>query len=469
MKITMVGTGYVGLVSGACFAELGHDVICVDNDTAKIAGLQAGVMPIYEPGLEELVSRNVDAGRLTFSSELPACVKGRDAVFIAVGTPSEAGSGRADLRHVFAAAGEVAAHLDRFCVLVTKSTVPVGTNRKIADLTTPLLAPGVTMAVASNPEFLREGSAIADFMHPDRIVVGADDPRASAVMEQIYAPLAAKGHPVMSCSLETAEVVKYAANAFLAVKVTFMNEVSDLCEAVSADVQAVAAGIGGDHRIGAAFLRVGPGWGGSCFPKDTRALVTTAHDHEVRLKVVEACIDANQERKASMVTRVEYACGGDLQGKLIAVLGLTFKGQTDDLRESPSLDLVAAILARGARIQAYDPSKPRGDMGPLAGVRLVDSPTAVADGADALVIATDWQEFADYDLAELADLLADPVMVDLRNLYDAQATLAAGFRQYVSLGRAPQGTDAVHVSAAPAFAGRSREPQSPLRPVAAAE
>jgi len=438
MKITMVGTGYVGLVTGACFAELGHEVICVDKDERKITNLLRGVMPIYEPGLEELVSRNVADGRLSFSLDLSASAKGRDAIFIAVGTPSEEGSGRADLRHVFAAAAEVAANLDHFCVVVTKSTVPVGTNRKIADLTAGLLPPGLTMAVASNPEFLREGAAIADFMQPDRIVVGAEDPRAISILEQIYSPLVSQGFPLMSCGLETAEIIKYAANAFLAVKVTFMNEVSDLCEAVDANVQAVAAGIGADHRIGSAFLRVGPGWGGSCFPKDTRALVTTAHDHEVRLKVVEACIEANDERKAGMAQRVESACGDSVRGKLVAVFGLTFKGQTDDMRESPSLELVEALLARGAKIKAFDPSGP-GDAARLPpGVRLATSPEEAVDDAEVLVIATDWQEFASYDLRDLSDRMVDPVMVDLRNMFEADAVIHSGFRYYVSLGRSTE-------------------------------
>jgi UDPglucose 6-dehydrogenase len=468
MRITIVGTGYVGLVTGACFAELGHDVICVDKDEQKIDSLKNGAIPIYEPGLENLVSRNVAAGRLAFSLDLGGSVKGRDTIFIAVGTPSEAGSGRADLTHVYAAAAEIASELDQFCVIVTKSTVPVGTNRKIAKLTASLLAPGVSVAVASNPEFLREGAAIADFMKPDRIVVGAEDPRAVAVLEELYLPLVARGFRLMRCGLESAEIVKYAANAFLAVKVTFMNEVADLCEAVEADVEAVAMGIGADRRIGPEFLRVGPGWGGSCFPKDTRALVSTAHENDVRLKVVEACIEANHDRKVSMADRVESACGNSLSGKRIAVLGLTFKGQTDDMRESPSLDLVAGLHARGATIRAYDPSSPSEAPRLLPEVRLVDSPQSAAAGADALVIATDWQEFAGYDLGDLADRMADPVMVDLRNMFEADAAIKSGFRRYAGLGRAAENAPSLGLIA-PAFGAPSQPHAAPVNSIEAAE
>jgi len=449
MKIAIVGTGYVGLVSGACLADLGHDVVCIDRDLGKIEGLQNGVMPIYEPGLEALVARNVAASRLTFSHDLAAGVKSRDAVLIAVGTPSEAGSGRADLSYVFAAALEIAANLDGFTIVATKSTVPVGTNRKIAEITADVIPAGASMAVASNPEFLREGAAIADFMQPDRIVVGAEDPRAVAVMRQIYWPLVAQGFPLIGCGLETAEVVKYAANAFLAVKITFMNEVADLCERVDADVETVAAGVGADHRIGRAFLRVGPGWGGSCFPKDTRALATTARDNDVRLKVLEACIEANGDRKAAMAARVETACGGDLRGKRVAVLGLTFKGQTDDMRESPSLDLVSALCARGASVHAYDPSQPREARRLLPAVHLATSPQSAVEGADAVVLATDWDEFASYDLGALADRMADPVLVDLRNMFEAKTAIACGFRRYVGLGRGAQREDAVQGPMAP--------------------
>lgn len=435
MKITMVGTGYVGLVSGACFAELGHDVICVDKDERKIDCLRNGVMPIYEPGLEELVARNVAAGRLSFSLDLAASVKGRNAVFIAVGTPPEPHSGRADLQYVFAAAREIAANLDRFTVVVTKSTVPVGTNRRIAELAVGVLSPGAVMTVASNPEFLREGQAISDFLQPDRIVVGSDDVRTLGVLREIYQPLVDDGAPLIGCSLESAEIVKYAANAFLAIKVAMINEVSDLCEAVGADVGTVAAGVGADHRIGRAFLRVGPGWGGSCFPKDTRALVTTAQDHAVRLRVLEATIEANSDRKASMASRVAKACGGALRGKCIAVLGLTFKGQTDDLRESPSLQLVVDLCALGARVRAYDPSQPHAIPGWPDTAGLVASAEAAVESAEALVLATDWDEFVGYDLGALADLMADPVLVDLRNMFDPKTATACGFRRYLSLGR----------------------------------
>lgn len=437
MKITMIGTGYVGLVSGACFAELGHEVICVDHDAGKIAGLLHGVMPIYEPGLDDLVARNVAMGRLTFSVDAASSVKGRDAVFIAVGTPSEPNSDRADLQYVFAAAKQIAANLDRFTVIVTKSTVPVGTNRMVGELAASVAPPSVDLAVASNPEFLREGAAINDFMAPDRVVIGADDPRAVATMQAIYQPLVARGAKVITCGLETAEIVKYAANAFLAVKISFMNEVSDLCEAVRADVETVAEGIGTDRRIGRAFLQVGPGWGGSCFPKDTRALLTIAQDSDVQLKVLEACVQSNRQRKASMASRVAKACGGDLNGRRVAVLGLTFKGQTDDMRESPSLDLVTDLCAQGALVHAFDPAQPREALRLLPSICFAATAEDAVRDADVLVVATDWQEFTSYDLSGLADLMSDPVLVDLRNLFSPSHAIACGFRHYLSLGREP--------------------------------
>jgi UDPglucose 6-dehydrogenase len=434
IRITIIGTGYVGLVSGACFAELGHDVICVDLDKAKIDGLLVGRMPIYEAGLEDLVQRNAAAGRLRFSTDLPASVKGRDAVFIAVGTPSSPDR-KADLSYVYAAAKQVAGSLDQFAVVVTKSTVPVGTNRAVAEIVAAHTPPGVSAAIASNPEFLREGAAISDFMNPDRIVVGVEDPRADAVMRQIYEPLVAAGAPLLITTVETAEIVKYAANAFLAVKLSFINEIADLCEPAGADVASVARGIGMDRRLGDAFLQVGPGWGGSCFPKDTRALGATANELGIRLRVVEACIEANSQRKQSMTDRILAACDGSLVNKRVAVLGLTFKGQTDDMRESPSLDVVPALIALGAEVVAYDPSILTTGPRLLPNIAIAASPQRAVDDADALVVMTDWREFNDYDLTELADLMADPVMIDLRNIFDGPTALRSGFRRYESLGR----------------------------------
>lgn len=438
VTITMVGTGYVGLVTGACFAELGHDVICVDKDEAKIALLRKGTMPIYEDGLEVLVARNVAAGRLRFSTDLSASVKGREAVFIAVGTPSEGDTGRADLQYVFTAVREIAAALDGFTVIVTKSTVPVGTNRQVASIAASLLAPGAAVAVASNPEFMREGVAIGDFLKPDRIVIGAEDPYAIDVMSRIYAPLHQGIIPCVMTGIETAEMIKYAANTFLAVKVSFINEIADLCEAVGADVESVAEGIGLDARIGAAFLKPGPGWGGSCFPKDTRALHATAQDAGVPVRIVEAAMEANNSRKKAMARRITRLCGGDVMDKRIALFGLTFKGQTDDMRDSPSLDIVPLLAAKGARIHAFDPAHPRDAISRLPEIILEKTPIESVRGAEALVILTDWSEFRGYDLSELAGLMKDPVLIDLRNLYTREAVLAAGFRAYHRVG-APTG------------------------------
>lgn len=437
-RIAMVGTGYVGLVTGACLAHLGHDVVCIDNDTAKIAGLLVGHMPIYEPGLAELVAEGVAAGRLTFSNDLAASVKGRDAVFIAVGTPTRGDSEHADLRYVDAAAEQIASNVDQFTVVVTKSTVPVGTNRRVHDILMRTAADPSLLAVASNPEFLREGSAIDDFMHPDRVVYGVEHARAAEIMGKIYAPLEAQGHQVLATEIETAEVIKYAANAFLAVKISYINEIADLCEVAGADVERVAAAIGLDRRIGRAFLNAGPGWGGSCFPKDTRALKAIANDHQVPLRVVEAAIEANTRRKDSVLRKIETACGGSVAGKRLAVLGLTFKGQTDDIRESPAIDVIRELCARGARVRAYDPSHPDEALRVLP--NLVMKPTAVdaVRDADALVVLTDWLAFADIDLGELAAHMADAVMVDLRNLYAEEVARQGGFRHYVRLGRKVQ-------------------------------
>ncbi len=436
VRIIMVGTGYVGLVSGACFAELGHNVICVDKDERKIKMLLDGKMPIYEPGLDELVKRNVEAGRLSFSTDVAASVKDRDAVFITVGTPTEQGSDRADLRYVHAAAAEIAKAATGFTVIVTKSTVPVGTNAEVYQIAQANLTGDARIAVASNPEFLREGAAIKDFLEPDRIVVGVDDPEAKDVMEQIYAPLLLHGNvPFVTTGIQTAELIKYAANAFLAVKISFINEMANLCEAVGANVEEVARGIGLDRRIGPAFLNTGPGWGGSCFPKDTRALLSTATDAGVQSLIVSSAIDANNRRKAEMITKVVHSVGGDVKGKKIAVLGLTFKGQTDDMREATSLVVLPALQERGAEVVAFDPSNPHEASKLLGGVKLAGSAREAAEGADVLVILTDWMEFKTYDFKDIADAMAVPVMVDLRNLLTESEAKKSGFHQYVSLGR----------------------------------
>lgn len=434
VKITMLGTGYVGLVTGACLAELGHNVICVDKDERKIANLLLGKMPIFEPGLDELVARQTAQKRLSFSTDVAASVKGRDAIFIAVGTPSNEDTGRADLKYVEAAAKEVGGAIDRFTVVVTKSTVPVGTNRLVADiLRQNVKAPG-DCAVASNPEFLREGAAITDFMEPDRIVVGCENSEALKIMRRIYAPLSAQNTPFVETDIETAEMIKYAANAFLAVKVSFINEISDLCEAVGADVSGVAQGIGLDKRIGSSFLRAGPGWGGSCFPKDTRALEMVAQDVNLPLKIVGAAMQANTDRKRDMAARIVKLCGGNISGKKLAVLGLTFKGQTDDMRESPSLDILPLLVEAGAHVRAYDPSNPHGVDEMLPGVELFPSPDAAAADSEALIVLTDWMVFKSYDLSELAAVMRNPVMIDLRNLFDRQKAMEAGFTNYFSLG-----------------------------------
>jgi UDPglucose 6-dehydrogenase len=438
VNITMVGVGYVGLVTGACFAELGHDIVCVDKDEAKINTLQKGGIPIFEPGLEELVTRNVKAGRIRFSTDVAGSVKGRDVVFIAVGTPSEKESGRADLRYVRAAAAEVGANIDRFTVIVTKSTVPVGTNAEVARIVAQNIKADVGFGVASNPEFLREGAAISDFMEPDRVVVGVEDHKALKIMEAIYAPLTAQNRPLVVTNIKTAEMIKYAANAFLATKVSFINEIADLCEAVGADIDELARGIGLDHRIGSAFLRTGPGWGGSCFPKDTIALHITAQDENVPVSIVASAISANDRRKSAMADRVAQACGGSLQGKRVGVLGLTFKGQTDDMRDSPALVILPRITEAGAKVVAFDPSNPHGVDTLLPMIELVDSPEAAARDADVLVVVTDWMIFKTYDLEALAREMKTPILVDLRNIYSAGRAIEAGFTAYHGLGRPPR-------------------------------
>jgi len=433
MRIAVIGTGYVGLVSGACFSEFGLDVACVDKDAGKIAGLKAGKMPIYEPGLEDLVGNNVRSGRLSFSTDLQASVKGADAVFIAVGTPSRRGDGHADLTYVHDAAREIAEAMDHYTVVVTKSTVPVGTGREVARLIRET-RPNADFDVASNPEFLREGSAIGDFMRPDRVVIGAESDLAREVIRRLYRPLYLIETPIVFTSIETAELIKYAANTFLATKITFINEIADLCEKVGANVNDVARGIGLDGRIGRKFLHAGPGYGGSCFPKDTLALVKTAQVHGAPLKIVEAVVAVNEARKLAMADRVVAALGGSVKGCTIAALGLTFKPNTDDMRDSPSLGILPALQKAGAVIRAFDPE------GMVEAKKLMPDLTYCRDaydcmtGADALVLITEWNEFRALDLGRVKSLLRQPILIDLRNVYNPAEMAEAGFR-YGSIGR----------------------------------
>ena len=437
MRIAMIGTGYVGLVSGACFSEFGVQVVCVDKDKAKIDGLKAGRMPIFEPGLEDLVANNVKAGRLSFTTDLKGAVAGADAVFIAVGTPSRRGDGHADLTYVYAAAEEIARALTGYAVIVTKSTVPVGTGSEVEKIVRKTV-PTADFDAVSNPEFLREGSAIGDFMRPDRVVIGAETDRARDVMRQLYRPLHLIETPILFTKRQTAELIKYAANAFLATKITFINEIADLCEKVDADVQDVARGIGLDGRIGSKFLHAGPGYGGSCFPKDTLALVRTADTAGAPLRIVETVVDVNQKRKQSMAARVVAACGGSVSGKTVAVLGVTFKPNTDDMRESPSLDIVPALIDAGAQVRAFDPEGMKEAKSMLKGVDWCDDAYATMKGADALAIVTEWNQFRALDLDRVKSLLKAPVMVDFRNIYKADEMAAAGFH-YHSIGRNPVG------------------------------
>ncbi len=433
MRVAMIGTGYVGLVSGACFSEFGHDVICVDKDEAKIAGLHDGKMPIYEPGLDNLVAKNVAAHRLTFTTDLKSAMKDVDAVFIAVGTPSRRGDGHADLTYVYAAAEEIAAAIDSYTVIVTKSTVPVGTGREVERIVREA-RPEAEFDVVSNPEFLREGSAIEDFMRPDRVVIGTRSPRAQEVMRDLYSPLYLIEKPIVFTSRQSSELIKYAANTFLATKITFINEIADLCEKVDADVHDVARGIGLDGRIGRKFLHAGPGYGGSCFPKDTRALVSTAQDAGSPLQIVETVVRLNEERKQRMAERIIEAAGGDLNGKTVAVLGLTFKPNTDDMRESPSLDIVPALQKAGATVRAFDPEGMDEAKPLLADVEWCDNAYDTMPDADVLVIITEWNQFRALDMDRVKSLLKAPVMVDLRNIYEPQSMEENGF-QYFSIGR----------------------------------
>ena len=431
MRIAMIGTGYVGLVSGACLSEFGHDVVCIDKDAAKVSALRAGLIPIFEPGLDEVVATNVKAGRLSFESDMAKAVAGAEATFIAVGTPSRRGDGHADLSYVFAAAEELATHLSGYTVVVTKSTVPVGTSRKVKEIIT-RTRPDAAFDVCSNPEFLREGSAIEDFRRPDRVVVGCDSDRARDVIREIYRPLYLHETPIVFTSPESSELIKYAANAFLATKITFINEMADLCEKVGADVQDVARGIGLDGRIGSKFLHAGPGFGGSCFPKDTLALLKTSLDSGAPARIVEAVVAVNEARKSRMAAKIEQAFGG-VNGKTIAVLGLTFKPNTDDMRDAPSLVIVPKLQAAGATIRAYDPEGAK-EARNLLDIELCENAYDALDGADGVVILTEWNEFRALDFARMKSLLKRPLMVDLRNIYRPAQMEAAGFT-YVSVGR----------------------------------
>ncbi len=434
MKIAMIGTGYVGLVSGVCFSDFGHDVVCVDKDPRKVEMLKAGQVPIYEPGLDTLMARNVAAGRLSFTLDLAAAVDGADAVFIAVGTPTRRGDGHADLTYVYAAAEEIAQALTGYAVVVTKSTVPVGTNAAVAGIIRKAV-PGVEFDVASNPEFLREGAAIDDFMRPDRVVVGVTTDRARDVMGGIYRPLFLRDFPVLYTDLETAEMIKYAANAFLATKITFINEVAMLCEKVGADVKQVSKGIGLDGRIGNKFLHAGPGYGGSCFPKDTSALARIGQEHAAPMQIVETVIKVNEEVKRRMVQKIIDLCGGSVNGKTVAVLGVTFKPNTDDMRDAPSLTIVPALVGNGARVRVVDPQGRREGQHLLPGVDWCDDAYQAADKADVVVLLTEWNEFRALDLPRLAKAMATPRMADLRNIYSAKETAKAGFKEYAGVGR----------------------------------
>jgi UDPglucose 6-dehydrogenase len=433
MKIAMIGAGYVGLVSGACFADFGHDVICVDLDQTKIDALLKGVMPIYEPGLAELVTGNVAAGRLSFTTKIAEAAVDADAIFIAVGTPSRRGDGHADLSYVFQAARDIGAVIKKPTVIVTKSTVPVGTGDEVERILREV-APGVDVAVVSNPEFLREGAAIGDFKRPDRVVVGCENARAEQVMRDVYRPLSLGQAPLMFTGRRTAELIKYAANAFLATKITFINEVADLCEAVGADVKDVSRGIGLDNRIGSKFLHAGPGYGGSCFPKDTLALLKTADDNDVPMRIVEATAAVNDSRKRAMGRKIINAMGGDVRGKTVGILGLTFKPNTDDMRDAPALAIVQALIDAGANVKAFDPEGMDVAASMMPAVTMCKDAYAVADGADAVAIVTEWDAFRALDLSRMAASMNAKILVDLRNIYDAREVTAHGFA-YHCVGR----------------------------------
>ncbi len=434
MRIAMIGSGYVGLVSGACFSDFGHHVVCVDLDEAKIAALRENIMPIYEPGLKDLVARNVDAERLAFSTDLASAIADVEAVFIAVGTPSRRGDGHADLSYVYAAARDVALAAKGPLVIVTKSTVPVGTGDEV-ERTCREARPDLVLDVVSNPEFLREGAAIDDFKRPDRIVVGCEGERAKAVMAAIYRPLSLNNPPMIYVSRRTSELIKYASNAFLAVKITFINEIADLCEKTGADVQDVARGIGLDKRIGPKFLHAGPGYGGSCFPKDTLALVKTGQDYDAPLRIVETVVSVNDQRKRAMARKIIAACGGSVRGKTIAILGLAFKPNTDDMRDAPALAIVTALQDAGAAVRGYDPESMEQAKPLLPGMAFATSPYDCVAGADAVAIVTEWDAFRALDLKRLKSLLNQPILVDLRNIYPLDDALREGF-SYTGIGRA---------------------------------
>jgi UDPglucose 6-dehydrogenase len=433
MRIAMIGTGYVGLVSGACLADFGHIVTCVDNDSGKITALQQGEIPIFEPGLADLVAKNVRERRLSFTTNLGTSVDAAEAIFIAVGTPSRRGDGHADLTYVFQAARDIAAAVDGYKVIATKSTVPVGTGDEVARIIAEV-RPQLSFSVVSNPEFLREGAAIADFKRPDRIVIGAEDDRARKLMTDVYRPLYLNQAPMLFTDRRTAELIKYAANAFLATKITFINEIADLCERTGADVQDVARGIGLDNRIGAKFLNAGPGFGGSCFPKDTMALMKTGHDFGVPSRIVETVIAVNDQRKRAMARKVIDVCGGSVRGRTIAVLGLTFKPNTDDMRDAPSIAVITALQDAGAKIRAYDPAGMKQAKSLLDNVEYSSDAYACADGADALVILTEWDEFRALDVDRVRAKLKNPILVDLRNIYRPEEMARQAFT-YVSVGR----------------------------------
>ncbi|MDZ4095950.1 MAG: UDP-glucose/GDP-mannose dehydrogenase family protein [Paracoccaceae bacterium] len=434
MKIAMIGTGYVGLVSGVCFSDFGHEVICVDKDPGKIERLKAGEVPIFEPGLEDLLAKNVAAGRLSFTLDLAEAVNGADAVFIAVGTPTRRGDGHADLTYVMAAAAEIGTALTGYTVVVTKSTVPIGTNRKVAEMVA-TTARGTAFDVASNPEFLREGAAIDDFMRPDRVVVGVENERARKVMADVYRPLFLREFPVVYTGLESAEMIKYAANAFLATKITFINEIAALCERVGADIKAVSKGMGLDGRIGNKFLHTGPGYGGSCFPKDTKALARIGQDHAVPMQITETVIKVNEEIKRRMIDKIVDLCDGTVLDKVITVLGVSFKPNTDDMRDAPSLTIIPALVGAGAKVRVVDPEGRREGEALLPGVKWHESPYQAAHGADLVVLLTEWNEFRALDLRKLAQKMQTPRMADLRNIYNRDEALAAGFETYEGVGR----------------------------------
>ena len=433
MRVAMIGTGYVGLVSGACFADFGHVVTCVDKDASKIEKLEAGIMPIYEPGLDTLVEKNVREERLFFTTEAADAIKDADAVFIAVGTPSRRGDGHADLSYVYAAAEEIAELMDGFTVVVTKSTVPVGTGDEVEEIIRKV-RPDAEFAVVSNPEFLREGAAIKDFKIPDRVVVGTEDERAREVMRELYRPLFLNETPILFTARRTSELIKYAANAFLAVKITFINEMADLCEKVGANVQEVSRGIGLDNRIGKKFLNAGPGYGGSCFPKDTLALTKTANDFHSPVRIVDTVIEVNASRKKAMAGKVIDAMGGDIKGKTIGVLGLAFKQNTDDMRDAPSLDIIPALQHAGAKIRAFDPEAMTEAEHLLSDIEFAKNAYEAVDGADAVVIVTEWDQFRALDLERIKESLKSNVVVDLRNIYSPEDMAERGF-EYISVGR----------------------------------